>query len=205
MSTEQNTEPEQKKEYVNWQRLIITTLLVVVASAITSSLTWFILDRTFSESQQTNNSLVTNLEARITALSKKIEGGAAAVAVVSENGTITGKIMYPSSGIPNKIKIFAEDSKTGKPYEATVTFSDPAKDISATATYSVTVPAGSYYVYGSLADFNDQNGTPWKSYYNQFVVCGLAANCKDVTKVVVNVEATKTVPDITIGDWYPTK
>jgi len=196
---------DKLEKYVDWKRLIITTLLVVIASAVTSSITWFILDRTFNESQQTNAALVTDLEKKITFLGKQIEGGATTTAAVTENGTILGKIMYPSSGIPNKVKVFAEDTKSGKTYEATVTFSDPTKDVSGTATYTVSVPAGAYYVYGSLAGFNDQNGDPWKAYYNQFVICGLAASCKDSTKVVVTVTAANTVENITIGDWYPTK
>lgn len=194
-----------KKELVNWQRLVITTLLVVIASAVTSSITWFILDRTFNESQQTNAKLVNDLEKKITYLGKQLDGGTQVTTTVTENGTVIGKIMYPSSGIPNNIKVFAEDTKTGKTYEATVTFSDPTKDMSATATYSVSIPSGSYYIYGTLAGFNDQNGSPWKAYYNQYVICGLAASCQDTTKVVVTVEEAKTVENITIGDWYPTK
>lgn len=196
---------EPKKEMLNWQRLIITTLLIVVASTITSSITWFILDRTFNESQQTNAVLIASLEKKITFLGTKLENGATANPAVTDNGTIIGKIMYPSSGIPNKIKVFAEDTKTSKTYEATVTFSDPAKDVSATATYTISIPAGSYYVYGTQSGFNDQNGNTWKAYYNQFVICGLAASCKDTTKVAVNVTAAKTTENITIGDWYPTK
>lgn len=195
-----------KEKFVNWQRLIITTLLVVVGSTLTSSITWFILDRTFNESQQTNAQLVDSLEKKITYLGKRIDDGATVNAAVTENGTVTGNVTYPSSGIPTKVKVFAEDTKTSKIYEATVTFvAGTSADMAASATYSVSVPAGSYYIYGTLADFNDQNGTPWKAYYNQFVVCGMAASCKDATKVVVNVTAATAVPNITIGDWYPTK
>lgn len=194
-----------RKELINWQRLIITTLLVVIASAITSSITWFILDRTFNESQQTNSALIDSLEKKITFLGTKINSGATVNPVVTENGTVIGKIMYPASGIPTKVKVFAEDTKSGKTYEATVAFSDPSKDVSATATYTISIPASSYYIYGTLAGFNDQNGDPWKAYYNQYVICGMAASCKDSTKVVVNVVAAKTVENITIGDWYPTK
>lgn len=196
---------DTKKEYINWQRLIITTLLVVVAASLTSSITWFILDRTFNESQQTNAKLVDDLEKKITYLGKRIDSGATANPAVTENGTISGKIMYPSSGIPTKTKVFAEDIATGKTYEATMAFAPTTTDMAASATYTINVPAGSYYVYGSQAGFNDQNGSPWKAYYNQFVVCGLAATCKDVTKVVVNVASAGKVGNITIGDWYPTK
>jgi|GEM_PF-1519749 len=196
---------DPKIQMVNWQRLIVTILLVVIASAVTSSITFFILDRTFNESQQTNASLVESLEKKINYLGTRIDTGAPTTTTTSENGTVTGKITYPSSGIPNKVKVFAEDTKTAKVYEAIVTFSEPTADISATATYTITAPAGSYYVYGTLAGFNDQNGSPWKAYYNQFVVCGLAASCKDTTKVAVTLAAGKTVENITIGDWYPTK
>jgi len=68
---------DPQKELLNWKRLIITTLLVVVASAITSSLTWFILDRTFNESQQMNASLVATLEKKITYLDTKLGGSTA--------------------------------------------------------------------------------------------------------------------------------
>jgi len=196
---------DTKKEFVNWQRLVITTLLVVVAASVTSSITWFILDRTFNESQATNARLVSDLEKKITYLGKQIDAGATVNSAVTENGTISGKITYPSSGVPTKVKVFAEDTKTGKTYEATVSFTEATSDTSSSATYTVTAPTGSYYVYGSLAGFNDQNGTPWKAYYNQFVVCGMAATCTDTTKVVVNVSAAGKVENITIGDWYPTK
>jgi len=190
---------------INWQRLIITTLLVVVASAITSSITWFILDRTFNESQQTNAKLIDDLEKKITFLGTKIGDTTPAATTVTGNGTISGKIMYPSSGIPTKIKVFAEDTKTAKVTEATVTFAPTTTDMSVTATYTVSLPVGSYYVYGSQVGFDDQNGSPWKAYYNQYVVCGMAASCKDTTKIVVNVEVNKAVENITIGDWYPVK
>jgi hypothetical protein len=196
---------DTKKEMINWQRLIITTLLVVVASALTSSITWFILDRTFNENQQVNDRLVNDLEKKITYLGKRIDSDNTVENDLVVNGSVTGNIVYPSSGIPTKIKVFAEDTKTGKTYEATVTFATTTAEMSSSAAYSISVPAGSYYVYGTLAGFNDQNGTPWKAYYNQFVVCGLAASCTDTTKVVVNVESAGTVENITIGDWYPTK
>lgn len=66
----------QQRELLNWKRLIITTLLVVVASAVTSSLTWFILDRTFNESQQMNAALVATLEKKITYLDTRLGGTA---------------------------------------------------------------------------------------------------------------------------------
>jgi len=197
---------DTKEKFINWQRLVITTLLIVVASTITSSLTWFILDRTFNESQETNAKLVSDLEKKITYLGTKIDDTTATTTTVTSNGTVSGNIMYPSSGIPTKIKVFAEDTKTAKTYEATVSFvTGTSTDMAASATYSVSVPAGTYYIYGTLTDFNDQNGTPWKAYYNQFVICGMAASCKDATKVVVTVAAAGKVENITIGDWYPTK
>ena len=196
---------DPKEKFINWQRLIVTTLLVVFASAVTSSITWFILDRMFNETQQSNAAVIDNLERKITYLGTKIDNSSTSKTEVTENGTVSGKITYPSSGIPTKIKVFAEDTKTNKTYEATVTFSEPTADMSTTATYTVSLPEGSYYLYGTLAGFNDQNGTPWKAYYNQFVICGLAASCKDTTKVVVNVTPAGKVENITIGDWYPTK
>lgn len=196
---------EPKKEIVNWQRLIITTLLIVVASTITSSITWFLLDRTFNESQQSYTKLVTDLERKITYLNDKVgESAPANTDVVVGNGTIAGELTHPASIVPAETKVFAEDTETGKTYEATITFADVEKGITKT-TYNITVPAGKYYVYGSLAGFNDQNGSPWKAYYNQFVVCGMAASCKDTTKVIVTVDASKTVGNITVGDWYPVK
>jgi len=194
-----------KKELVNWQRLIITTLLVVVASALTSSITWFILDRTFNESQQTNAKLIDDLEKKITFLGTKISPSTPAVTSVTGNGTIAGDLMYPSSGIPTNIKVFGEDTKTGKTYEATMAFAPTETLMSSSGTYTLTLPVGSYYVYGTQPDFNDQNGTPWKAYYSQFVVCGMAVSCTDTTKIAVNVEESKAVSNITIGDWYPVK
>jgi hypothetical protein len=196
---------DPKDKTVDWQRLVITTLLIVIASTITSSITWFILDRTFDDTQDTNAELVSNLEKKITYLGSRISEVDSGTMSIIQNGSISGSISYPSSGIPTKTKIFAENTKTGKVYESIVTFSDPTKDMSATATYVASVPEGSYYVYGTIADFNDQNGTLWKAYYNQFVICGMAASCKDVTKVTVSVASAGKVENVTIGDWYPTK
>lgn len=194
---------EPKAKLIDWQRLIITTLLVVVASVVTSSITWFILDRTFNESQATNAELITDLEKKITYLNETLAD--ADTDTVEETGTITGTIMYPSEGIPTDIEIFAIDTTTGDIQEAVVTYSDPGEDMSATASYVITVPAGTYYVYGTVDAVTDTNGDVWKSYYNQYVVCGMSTSCTDTTKIAVAVAANEETENITIGDWYPTK
>ncbi len=191
---------DPQKEIVNWKRLIITTLLVVVASAITSSITWFILDRTFNESQQTNAALVATLEKKITYLDTRLGGS---TNVEAEEGIIEGSLTYPSQGIPTDIQIVAEDITTGKTFQTTDQITDTKYTYG--KGFKLTVPIGSYYVYGTHQGFNGTDGKQWKAYYNQFVVCGMSVDCKDYTKVIVKVEAEKTTAPIMVGDWYPTK
>ncbi len=77
--------------------------------------------------------------------------------------------------------------------------------------YSISVPAGSYYVvsyiYEGIAGNTGQvdsytlGGGPFAGGYTQIVPCGLAAGCEDHTLLPVAVAEGQTVT-ADPGDWY---
>ena len=189
-------------DHFSFKRLLITVSLVVVGSALTSGVTWFFLSKLNDVTTSSSSELVTTLEKEITYLEKQYSTNCSNGVVLGTNptyGSITGNILYPSEGIPNDVKVTAVSLSDGKTYDATVT-NDGVQ-----ATYSVSVPAGKYNIYGTRAGFKDAAGVVWKAYYDQFVLCGMSTTCKDTSKIVLNVQASKTVSNVTIGDWYPTK
>ena len=89
--------------------------------------------------------------------------------------------------------------------DSTKTYDATVSNDGVQATFTVNVPAGKYYIYGSRSSLKDSSGNVWKAYYDQFVLCGMSVTCKDSSKVVLTVQAGKTISNVTIGDWYPTK
>ena len=118
------------------------------------------------------------------------------------NGTITGKLSYPSEFIP-PLRVVAFSQTDGKAY-----FIDTAED---QQEYSLEVPAGIYYVVSYLhegvpgttgqADSYTLGGGPFAGGYTQMVPCGLAAGCEDHTLLAVTVNGGETAT-ANPGDWY---
>jgi hypothetical protein len=125
-----------------------------------------------------------------------------ATAVTQANGTVTGKLSYPSEFIP-AMRVALFSLTDGKAY-----FVDTAKD---QGNYSIEVPAGNYYVVSypfagtpgntGKVDSYKQNGGPFADGNTQMVPCGLNASCNDHTLLAVAVTAGQTVT-ADPGDWY---
>ena len=103
-------------------------------------------------------------------------------------GSISGKLSYPSEGIPAQ-RVCAVDLKDDKEYCQQTTMG--------TETYVISAPAGDYMVYAAL----DGDATGKRAYYSEFVLCGLKAECKDHSPVKVSVEAGKAA-EAHPQDWY---
>jgi hypothetical protein len=119
------------------------------------------------------------------------------------NGTITGKLSYPSEFIP-PLRVVAFSLTDGTAY-----FIDTAQN---QMEYSMDVPAGTYNVVaypheGAVPGTTGQvdsyipNGGPFAGGYTQMVPCGLAAGCDDHTLLPVTVNGGETV-SADPGDWY---
>lgn len=108
-------------------------------------------------------------------------------------GTITGSISFPSETIPD-MEVCAENQTT----KQEICTSDMLKETEYTFGfgYKLEVPAGTYHVYAKLP--NDS----YKAYYNDFVDCGLKAECTSHNPIKVNVSEGSTVTGVDPQDWY---
>lgn len=118
-------------------------------------------------------------------------------------GTIAGKLMYPSESIPETMIICVQDmTRTVCSHSETDGF-EFSLDYE-NAVYSVKLPAGKYFVFAAFpygkAPTNDMEG--YEAYYNEFVTCGLSVDCESRKPIEVNVKANETVSEISPGDWY---
>lgn len=110
---------------------------------------------------------------------------------VDESGYIEGKLTYPSAGVPDDVGVCAELAT-----DSNIKFCDKQIIDSKYQTgvgFKLKVEPGVYYVYA----YRDE----MKAYYNQFVICGLKADCKDRTKIPVIVKAGE-IAEAMPEDWY---
>ena len=118
------------------------------------------------------------------------------------DATVTGKLSYPSEFIP-AMRVVLFSLTDGKAY-----FVDTALN---QATYSLQVPAGTYYVVsyvhegtanetGNVPSYS-LSGGPFAGGYTQMVPCGLTYGCDDHTLIPVTVGAGETA-SADPGDWY---
>lgn len=126
--------------------------------------------------------------------------------VIAKNGTIEGSLTYPADVIP-AMTVYAEDITTGKTYSSDIQINDSAYTYG--VGYKIEVPAGSYYVYGTLKEQMGGITTSKKAYYNEYVACILSnkftdVSCegKDTAKKTVVVKSDETTNDIGVGDWW---
>lgn len=101
-------------------------------------------------------------------------------------GVISGKLCYPSEGIP-PMTIYARHVDTQETFSLAV----PA----GTREYQLQVPPGSYYLFAWTED--GIGGS-----YSYFVTCGLSVDCPDHRLIPVPVQAGETVRGIDICDFY---
>lgn len=113
-------------------------------------------------------------------------------------GAITGMLTYPSEGLPPTMTAHAINLSTHQIYSTDTHLAD--SQYATKFGYRLVVPAGEYYVFGTKG-LDLTNGSDY-AFYDEFMKCGMAATCKDTTKIKVSVEAHKDTPDITVGNWW---
>jgi hypothetical protein len=108
---------------------------------------------------------------------------------------ITGNLCYPTdAGIPLDYKVAALNLQTGE-----ITITDSVDLDFKKNTYQLKVKPGRYNVYSFLTSEPDQ-----KAYYDEFVTCGLSANCSSHQYITVEVRSGETKTKIDPADWYVT-
>lgn len=103
-------------------------------------------------------------------------------------GTITGKRIFPAEGLPADFTTCAVNMANG---QATCIAGNED-------TYSLTVAPGKYQVYAMVPSFRSD----YKAYYDQFIVCGIKAECTDHTPITITVPAGGTRSGVDVGDFY---
>jgi len=127
------------------------------------------------------------------------------ISAAAQSGKITGKLTYPSDGIPTDMVLcvtvtslyaeptFCSNDKTSRLTAANIAFRLNYRG----ASYSVSLPAASYYIYAKTSEMRGHN-----AYYNEFVKCGMSVECTSKTPIVVKVKAGQTRSGITVGDFW---
>lgn len=122
----------------------------------------------------------------------------------AQSGSISGRLTYPAEGIPRDLDICVV--KVGNAKAAICSKSGAAilraegvrfKVNRANATYSVTLPSGSYYIYATTGEMPGH-----KAYYNEFVRCGMSVDCRSTERIRLTVRPGKTVTGIMVGDFW---
>lgn len=104
-------------------------------------------------------------------------------------GRITGQLTYPSDYFPEDMKVTAVPvAGKGCSYSTRKTRGQQ---------YSLSLPAGDYYVYATSKDMPG-----YKAYYTKFVTCGLRYGCPSHAKIVAHVKTGATTARIDPEDWY---
>lgn len=133
---------------------------------------------------------------------------APAISAFAQTGKITGKLTYPSDYIPPNMilcvasgaQTFCSNEKRARLTAAKISFNLNHR----AASYQISLPAGTYFLYAAFpkgkAPTPDMEGL--KAYYNEFVRCGMNADCPSKKPIAVKVKAGQIVRNIMIGDWY---
>jgi hypothetical protein len=129
--------------------------------------------------------------------SATVQASASPSATPTTKGIISGNIGYPAGSSPAQT-VCAVGVSSGVKYCA----DQPGGN---TLAYSLSVPAGTYYVYASLKTAQGDFTTSYKAYYNQYVKCQTEGNCAPglhTQYVPVTVKAGGTVTGVDPTDWY---
>ena len=113
---------------------------------------------------------------------------------VSKKGTIEGSFSFPSEGIPEGLKVCAENQDTKEVYCTDQHINDPKYTYG--LGYILEVPAGTYFVYAMAP------GDDYQAYYSEFVTCGLSVDCPSHEPISVEVKVGVTISDVDPQDWY---
>lgn len=110
-------------------------------------------------------------------------------------GKISGYLIYPSDHIPPQMGVCAELVSNTTIKTCVKQIVDPKFPITGVG-YEMSLEPGQYYVYSFLGD--------WKAYYNEFVTCGLKAECTSHNKIPVTITSGSSNDQILPHDWYDT-
>ena len=127
--------------------------------------------------------------------SKAVANNTASPSLEPQTGTIEGSLSYPSEGIPENLKICAEDIETKKQYCTDKHLKSSTYQYG--QGYQLQVPAGKYEVFAFLPE-NPET----KAYYSEFVTCGLSINCPSHQPISVTVSVGELINNIDPQDWY---
>ncbi len=127
--------------------------------------------------------------------SQQVSSGGSVIDKEDNSGIIKGTMNNPSP-IYDGLKTCALDINTKEEYCTNEYVDINIRDDIYITEYSIQVPSGSYYVFTV-----DQKGR--KGYYSEFAVCGLKAECKSSTDlIIVEVKPGEVVENINPLDWY---
>ena len=111
-------------------------------------------------------------------------------------GVISGRLTYPSDGIPSNMNVCVTSVRGGKSACSNRRVSGFRFSVNrGSARYSVTLPAGTYYIYGTLPGQD-------RAYYTEYIRCGMDARCTSHARIPIKVTAGQTRSGITVGDWW---
>ena len=131
--------------------------------------------------------------------------GLAATAAFAQSGKITGKLTYPSEGIPSDMvlcvkvtSLYAEPTYCSNDSASVLRKAKIAFKLNyRAASYEISVPAASYYVYATTSEMPGI-----KAYYDDFIRCGMSVECTSKTPIIVKVKAGQIRKGITVGDFW---
>ncbi|MFA7301615.1 MAG: hypothetical protein WC069_04855 [Candidatus Shapirobacteria bacterium] len=112
--------------------------------------------------------------------------------IKNEKGTIGGFLIYPGESIPDEVGVCAENIEQPKMINCVKQIKD--KKYETGVGFEMDLSPGNYYVYATYKDT--------KAYYDEFVICGLKAECKSHTKIPVVVSSGSVQDRILPHDWY---
>jgi hypothetical protein len=113
-------------------------------------------------------------------------------------GDIAGTLSYPGEEIPAMTVCAVSTTDASKNY---CVDHKPGT----AATFTLSAPRGTYYVYASLKVPQGDFTTSYKAYYNKHVTCQAAGNCAPglhTQYVPVTVTDGMTIDSINPTDWY---
>lgn len=135
----------------------------------------------------------------------------------NKNGFIEGPFSFPSDVIPFGMKVCVENIQTQKKYcvecEKKV-YECPLKDVNSefqmpcqvkneptytlcgVDNFKIEVPAGKYYVYSQVPNWDE------KAYYSEFLTCGADVDCYSHKPIIIDVNSGDVIKDVYPSDWY---
>lgn len=114
---------------------------------------------------------------------------------INELGFIEGSLSFPSETIPSNMIICAREVASEK--QVCTDKQIVGEQFTYRVGYQLAVIPGTYEVYAYLPEDPDR-----RAYYNEFVTCGLSAECESHEVIEVTVAAGETVTGIDPQDWY---